>query len=88
MIDWDGVRYKALLSDFGLSRVVNRLPQSGLGLQRTYRHPRYAAPELFRDGHHIGPTTNSDIYSLGCLGLEVSTLQLEIETSLKSEIGT
>lgn len=33
---------------------------------------RYLAPELIASEHSVHPTTASDVYALGCLGLEVS----------------
>jgi serine/threonine protein kinase len=34
--------------------------------------PRYLAPELAATDETVYPTTSSDVYALGCLGLEVS----------------
>jgi serine/threonine protein kinase len=33
---------------------------------------RYLAPELVASEENVFPTTESDVYALGCLGLEVS----------------
>jgi serine/threonine protein kinase len=33
---------------------------------------RYLAPELVASEENVYPTTESDLYALGCLGLEVS----------------
>jgi serine/threonine protein kinase len=33
---------------------------------------RYLAPELVASEENVDPTTESDVYALGCLGLEVS----------------
>lgn len=49
---------------------------------------RYLAPELASNDAAVYPTTSSDVYALGCLGLEVgcllpvTCLLLEFVTSL------
>jgi serine/threonine protein kinase len=35
---------------------------------------RYLAPELVMSEVTVYPTTESDVYALGCLGLEVSSM--------------
>jgi serine/threonine protein kinase len=70
LVDKDGM---AQLCDFGLTRFM----ETGLetGLTTTTAHTgttRYLAYELVEyDGDEPIPTTATDIYALGCLGLEV-----------------
>jgi serine/threonine protein kinase len=45
------------------------------GMTTTSEHTgteRYLAPELVSSETTVYPTTQSDVYALGCLGLEVS----------------
>jgi serine/threonine protein kinase len=59
------------ICDFGLARIIQ---EGGTGgLTTTTEHTgteRYLAPELVTSNLPT-PTTASDIYALGCLGLEV-----------------
>jgi serine/threonine protein kinase len=64
----------AKLCDFGLVRVVSN--GESLGLTTTTDHTgtdRYLAPEFVTSAEQVLPTTASDVYALGCLGLKVST---------------
>jgi serine/threonine protein kinase len=65
--------YKAKLCDFGLVRLI-QAEGSSTGMTTTSAHTetaRYLAYELVESNQM--PTTTSDIYALGCLGLEVRT---------------
>jgi serine/threonine protein kinase len=69
LIDWDG---HAKLCDFGLVRVLAE--GRSLGFTTTTEHTgtdRYIAPEFLSSDLPVIPTTASDIYALGCLGLKV-----------------
>jgi serine/threonine protein kinase len=69
MIDDEG---KPQLCDFGLISIF--LEEGHSGMTTTSQHTgtdRYLAYELVRDGDTVVPTTSSDIFALGCIGLEV-----------------
>lgn len=71
MIDETG---RPRLCDFGLARIF--LEEESTGLTTISEHTgttRYLAPELVAGENSVHPTTASDVYALGCLGLEVST---------------
>lgn len=65
------------LCDFGLARII--LQKGNSGLNTTSEHlgtPRYLAPELIPDykeeeEEYKYPTTTSDIFAIGCTGLQV-----------------
>jgi serine/threonine protein kinase len=60
------------ICDFGLARVF--LEAESTGMTTTSEHTgttRYLAPELVASEVTVYPTTASDVYALGCLGLEV-----------------
>jgi serine/threonine protein kinase len=60
------------ICDFGLARVF--LEMEGSGMTTSSEHtgtPRYLAPELVMSEENVYPTSASDVYALGCLGLEV-----------------
>ncbi|KAG8815231.1 hypothetical protein FRC17_000780 [Serendipita sp. 399] len=63
------------ICDFGLSRIV--LEEGHSGLTTTAAHtgtPRYLAYELvISEDDMAKPTRESDIYALGCVGLDVSS---------------
>jgi serine/threonine protein kinase len=64
----------ARICDFGLVRIVLEEHASDDGMITTSDHAgtdRYLAFELMVDG--ALPTAASDIYALGCLGLEVGS---------------
>jgi serine/threonine protein kinase len=68
------------LCDFGLVRVV--LEEDSIGLTTTTDHTgtdRYLAPEFVMSEEHIVPTTSSDIWALGCVGLKVLQRLFESE---------
>jgi serine/threonine protein kinase len=70
LIDDNGV---PKICDFGLARVF--LEAESTGMTTTSEHTgttRYLAPELVDSEENVYPTTESDVYALGCLGLEVS----------------
>lgn len=74
LIDENG---RPRLCDFGLARIF--LEDESTGLTTTSEHTgtsRYLAPELVAGEHSVHPTTASDVYALGCLGLEVSILTI------------
>jgi serine/threonine protein kinase len=61
------------ICDFGLARVL--LEEENTGMTTTSEHTgttRYLARELVASEETVYPTTASDVYALGCLGLEVS----------------
>jgi len=61
------------ICDFGLARIF--LEQGSTGLTTTSEHTgtaRYLAPELVASDTTVYPTLASDVYALGCLGLDVS----------------
>jgi serine/threonine protein kinase len=63
---------KPKICDFGLARILETI--SGSGLTTTSEHTgttRYLAPELVTSEESVPPTLASDLYALGCLGLEV-----------------
>jgi serine/threonine protein kinase len=65
----------AKLCDFGLVKVLAE--GKSLGFTTTTPHTgtdRYLAPELVFADESVAPTTASDIYALGCLGLKVHYL--------------
>lgn len=67
-----------MLCDFGLARIF--LEEGNTGLTTTSEHTgtsRYLAPELVAGEHSVHPTTASDVYALGCLGLEVSIFTMD-----------
>jgi serine/threonine protein kinase len=71
VIDDEG---KPQLCDFGLISIFLEEGQSGM--TTTSQHTgtdRYLAYELVRDGDTVIPTAFSDIFALGCIGLEVSS---------------
>ena len=60
------------ICDFGLARILQE--GSNSGMTTTTEHTgteRYLAPELVTQDLAV-PTEASDVYALGCLGLEVS----------------
>ena len=68
MIDDSG---KAQLCDFGLVKI---LADGNSGMTTTSPYggtERYLARELLVGGEEVSPTTASDIYAVGCIGLEV-----------------
>jgi serine/threonine protein kinase len=48
---------------------------------------RYLAPELVMSETTVYPTTQSDVYALGCLGLEVSCALHQVDL-LKGNLHT
>lgn len=73
LIDDNG---KPRLCDFGLARVF--LEEGSTGMTTTSEHTgttRYLAPELVSGDESVHPTTASDAYAIGCLGLEILFLQ-------------
>jgi serine/threonine protein kinase len=66
--DWGNPR----ICDFGLARIF--MEEGASGLTTTSPHSgteRYLAYELVSSEELGMPTTASDIYALGCIGLEV-----------------
>jgi serine/threonine protein kinase len=64
------------ICDFGLARIVREEDRSATGMTTTTEHTgteRYLAPELVTNDWAI-PTTASDVYAIGCLGLQVDQL--------------
>jgi len=62
----------AQLCDFGLVRLVH--DQMATGLTTTTAHTgtaRYLSLELVEADDECSPTTFSDTYALGCIGMEV-----------------
>jgi serine/threonine protein kinase len=62
-----------MICDFGLARIF--LEEGSTGLTTTSEHTgttRYLAPELVASDTTVYPNQASDVYALGCLGLDVS----------------
>jgi serine/threonine protein kinase len=73
---------RALLGDFGLVRIF--MDEGSSGMTTTAYHTgtqRYLAYELVTAGEEAIPTTASDIYAVGCVGLEASITLLLRERS-------
>ncbi|KIM30189.1 hypothetical protein M408DRAFT_22230 [Serendipita vermifera MAFF 305830] len=67
----------AQICDFGLSRIF--LEEGSTGMTTTSVHTgteRYLARELVVEGDEARPTTASDVYAMGCIGLEFIFLQI------------
>jgi serine/threonine protein kinase len=70
MITADGV---GQICDFGLVRLLQEEGNTGMTSSTPHTGTtRYLAYELVRYVDRASPTTASDIYALGCVGLEVS----------------
>ncbi|KIM20570.1 hypothetical protein M408DRAFT_45739, partial [Serendipita vermifera MAFF 305830] len=64
------------ICDFGLAQIF--LEEGAIGMTTTSEHTgtaRYLAPELVSSDHNVPPTKESDMYAVGCLGLEFIYLQ-------------
>lgn len=60
------------ICDFGLARAFLEAESTGMTTTSEYTGtPRYIAPELVNSEVSVPPTRASDMYALGCLGLEV-----------------
>jgi len=60
------------ICDFGLAKIL--LEEEGTGMTTTSPYTgtdRYLAYELILGGETVAPTTASDMFALGCIGLEV-----------------
>jgi serine/threonine protein kinase len=72
---------KAYLADFGLSGTLKKL--TGMTyLMNMSCHPgalRWAAPELLSGEESTSASTHSDVYSFGCIMLQVSRLLLRMQ---------
>ncbi|KIM30240.1 hypothetical protein M408DRAFT_22263 [Serendipita vermifera MAFF 305830] len=69
LIDDDGIPQ---ICDFGLISIILEEGTSGMTTTSPFTGTdRYLAYELLHDHEHILPTTASDIFALGCVGLEV-----------------
>jgi serine/threonine protein kinase len=71
LINREGV---AQLCDFGLVRLIH--DQTATGLTTTTAHTgtaRYLSLELVEADEGTMPTTASDIWALGCVGMEVNS---------------
>ncbi|KAF8133181.1 kinase-like domain-containing protein [Boletus edulis] len=71
--------YVARLTDFGYASMIGDIPEVSLYLQMSTMKTgtiRFTAPDLFLadEEQKMQPTTQSDIYSFGCLGLLASVL--------------
>jgi len=69
---------RAQICDFGLVRVF--IDEGSTGMTTTTQHTgteRYLAYELVMAGESAVPTTSSDIYAAGCIGLEASLFLLD-----------
>ncbi|KIM21076.1 hypothetical protein M408DRAFT_81026, partial [Serendipita vermifera MAFF 305830] len=65
-------RERPTICDFGLAQIF--LEEGATGMTTTSEHTgtaRYLAPELVSSDHTVPPTKESDMYAVGCLGLEV-----------------
>ena len=69
LIDWG---YIAKICDFGLVQIL--VEDGHSGMTTTSEHTgtlRYLAPELLLADDGARPTRACDIYTMGCIGLEV-----------------
>lgn len=69
-------RGRPTICDFGLAQIF--LEAGTTGVTTTSEHTgtaRYLAPELVLSDHTVPPTKESDMYAVGCLGLEFIYLQ-------------
>ncbi|KAI9851115.1 MAG: hypothetical protein M1838_004450 [Thelocarpon superellum] len=65
-----------LIADFGIAaEFVNQLDPVSIGTQGA-KTPMYAAPEQLDDGQRRG--TGTDVFSLGCVFLEMLTVSLDV----------
>jgi serine/threonine protein kinase len=63
---------RAVLCDFGFVRIFLDEGHSGMTTTSEYTGTtRYLAPELVIPDYSVCPTTSSDVYAAGCIGLEV-----------------
>ncbi|KAF9233707.1 kinase-like domain-containing protein, partial [Melanogaster broomeanus] len=70
LVDGDG---RALLSDFGLCSILGGL-HGGSSFVRSTCHPgtiRCAAPELLLNPDTVQPSTASDVFSFGCIMIQI-----------------
>ncbi|KAF9233662.1 kinase-like domain-containing protein, partial [Melanogaster broomeanus] len=75
LVDGDG---RAFLSDFGLCSILGGL-QGGSSFVRSTCRPgtiQYAAPEVVRDPDTVKASTASDIFSFGCIMLQILSGQM------------
>ncbi|KAI9568809.1 kinase-like domain-containing protein [Boletus coccyginus] len=66
--------YTARLGDFGYASLVGNIPEALSYLRRSTTRPgalRWTAPEQIDFENTFSRTTKSDIYSFGCVGLQV-----------------
>ena len=67
--------YTARLADFGYASLVGNIPEALTYLQRSTARPgalRWIAPEQIDPEETFNRTTNTDIYSFGCVALQAS----------------
>ena len=76
--------YTARLADFGFASLVGNIPEALAYLQRSTAHPgalRWIAPEQIDPEATFSRETKSDIYSFGCVGLQV---RVQLDTQVGS----
>jgi serine/threonine protein kinase len=84
LIDDDGI---PKLCDFGIAHIIFEGPT---GMTTTSEHTgteRYLAPELVAADEGTRPTSASDVYAMGCLGLHVSGFCLKSKR-FRTIVGT
>lgn len=76
------MRGKVLLADFGISKdLIDQETTAFLNSNRDIGTPMYCAPEVLSENHRRGRA--ADIFSLGCVFLEISTVLLGPQPSLE-----
>jgi serine/threonine protein kinase len=79
--------YTARLADFGYASLVGNIPEALAYLQRSTARPgalRWIAPEQVDLEKTFNRTTNTDIYSFGCVALQGGSLDLDASPVLIS----
>ena len=77
--------YTARLADFGYASLVGSIPEALGYLQRSTARPgalRWIAPEQIDLDGTFKKTVKSDVYSLGCVALQVSSLCANVQPIL------
>jgi len=78
-----GTNRTPMICDFGIVRIF--LEEGSTGMTTTSEHTgtdRYLAYELVISDEAVMPTMASDVYAVGCLGLEVRAFRLSLPREL------